>query len=661
MPKPRSNLIRICTLLLASGSALAQSAPDGAIELDRDVYENQIEGFWLAQCIANWTGLQTEGRRTQAPFYNDNDWPLTFDGRSLQFVTNQDPWSADDDTDIEYVYAALMREQFTPQLSAEQLQQGWIKHINRYIWVSNARARELMDRGVLPPATSIPSANSLYLRIDAQLTTEFFGIVAPGMPGYALELANLPITTTARGHAAHASQFFVVLHSLAAVRGASALNPKGIEQLIVDALAYIPETSKAADIVHLVLDDYLANPDPSNWERTRDLLAQTFQTDAAANGYKYIHWTESSVNFGSAILCLLYGQGDLKETIRIGTLSGWDADNPTATMGGLIGLMLGADGVRAQFPGETLSDRYWISRTRDNMDDHLPADPQAEDSFTMLAHRMLDRVDDSVTMNAGISNSTGWLIPPQPLPDLQFDNPLVAQNSRSANNRVRAMGGSVTATHSLSSTPLNGDGTSLSNRFADGGEHDPSGRDVLTTICNQYFWTYGSQPDAQGRVALTVSYSMPLEVHTIRFVEGDSFSDGGWFENLSAEVRINGSWTPVTTTRSEPLNPMVPFQIIDLALDAPVNGDAIRISGVAGGSERYITAAEVDAFSSPVTRELVTWDINHDGVVDAEDLYVFEQTPIDLDGDGVVDQIDARMLEQAVRWRELEVLRGNRR
>lgn len=648
-------------LTIAGQCAFAAAAPpQGAIELDRDVYTDRIEGFWLAQCIANWTGLQTEGRRNEPPFYTDADWPTTFDGRTLRFITDQDPWNADDDTDIEYVYAHLMHQHQRPDLSPTQIRDGWIEHINRFIWVSNARARELMERGVTPPSTSIPAANNLYLRIDAQLTTEFFGVFAPGMPRAALELANTPILATARGHAAHASQYFVVLHALAATRGSDALSPGGIEQLVEDALAYIPESSKAADIVHLVLDDYRANPDKSDWERTRDLLAQVFMLDDAANGYDYITWTESSINFGSAIVCLLYGQGDLKETIRIGTLTGWDSDNPTATMGGLIGLMLGADGVRAQFPGETLSNRYWISRTRDAMPDYLPSDPQAEDLLTALSNRMLDRVDDTVRMSAGIANSTGWLIPPQPEADVLLDNPWTNECARSANNAIRAGGGTVIGSHSLSTTPIAGAGVASPSWFVNGREHELGGIEPPSRTY-RYFWTNGAPPDAMGRVTLTATYSMPVEVHTIRVIEGDHFADGGWFDTLSAEARINGLWTPLSTTPSEPLDAGVPFQTIDLMLSAPVTATAIRITGVAGGSAQYISASELDALSSPITRELVTWDINHDGVVDIEDLHDFADHPADLDDDGDTDGADYAELERAVRWRELDVIRGSRR
>jgi hypothetical protein len=61
----------------------------------------------------------------------------------------------------------------------------------------------------------------------------------------------------------------------------------------------------------------------------------------------------------------LYGEGDLVETIKIGTLTGWDSDNPTATWGGLLGFMLGQKGIEDAF-GRKFSDRFHIHRTRQN-------------------------------------------------------------------------------------------------------------------------------------------------------------------------------------------------------------------------------------------------------------------------------------------------------
>ena len=50
-----------------------------------------------------------------------------------------------------------------------------------------------MKEGYLPPETSDPNLNEHYEMIDAQLTTEIFGLFAPGRPDIALEMAcNIP-------------------------------------------------------------------------------------------------------------------------------------------------------------------------------------------------------------------------------------------------------------------------------------------------------------------------------------------------------------------------------------------------------------------------------------------------------------------------------------
>jgi len=69
--------------------------------------------------------------------------------------------------------------------------------------------------GVLPPQTSDPTLNEHFDMIDAQLTTEIFGLLSPINYKNALKMSNLPIRTTARGDAALISEFYVIIHSLA--------------------------------------------------------------------------------------------------------------------------------------------------------------------------------------------------------------------------------------------------------------------------------------------------------------------------------------------------------------------------------------------------------------------------------------------------------------
>ena len=49
--------------------------PDGTERIiSRTAYLDQFQGFWLAQCIANWTGLITEMDKIEPPFYTDDNW-----------------------------------------------------------------------------------------------------------------------------------------------------------------------------------------------------------------------------------------------------------------------------------------------------------------------------------------------------------------------------------------------------------------------------------------------------------------------------------------------------------------------------------------------------------------------------------------------------------
>ncbi|WP_437624112.1 ADP-ribosylglycohydrolase family protein [Sorangium sp. So ce1151] len=381
-------------------------------QLDRAAYAERLRAMWIGACIANWTGLRTEGVRTERPFFTDADWgkPLGRDGARIDFVL-LDPCLADDDTDIEYVYLHLMTEAGTLFLSPEQIRDGWRAHINDFIWVSNRRARDLMERGVLPPATSDPSLNPESLQIDAQLTTEIFGALAPGMPELALRIADLPIRTTARDHAAHAAQFYMLLFSLAATVDPEKPRREEIVRIVREARSYLPDASKAADVIDFVLSAALSVERPDErWEGVRDAIARRYQERAPEHGFVYRGFTESAINLATGTMALLLGGGSFRRTVQIGTLAGWDSDNGTATMGSLVALLGGMDELRRAFPGARLSERYRIHRTRPTLPDRLPEDREAEDTFADVSRRMVALVDLAVREEGGQVEPTGWMI-----------------------------------------------------------------------------------------------------------------------------------------------------------------------------------------------------------------------------------------------------------
>lgn len=240
--------------------------------------------------------------------------------------------------------------------------------------------------------------------IDAQLTTEIFGAMAPGRPDVALEMAHLPIRTTAYLHSEWAAEFYVIMHSLVPLVDPALSRKEQVIWMADEARKRIPDWSYIADMFDFVKGEYDGSEDKDNWADTRDKVYERYQVNGNSN-YEYKYPWDAGINFAASIVSLLYGEGDYKKTIRIGTLAGWDSDNPTATWGGLLGLLYGHAGLEEHFEKRDFSDDYLISRTRHNFS-------SAPDNFTDMASRGLAIIDNVVVNGMGGSIDGGnWLIP----------------------------------------------------------------------------------------------------------------------------------------------------------------------------------------------------------------------------------------------------------
>ena len=418
---------------------------DSVIVISRMEYKDKLYGFWLGQCIANWTGLVTEmdkigniGDIKTGEFYTMKDWgrpdlpniwsktPSDIsDLIDFVFVDDGDVWGADDDTDIEYIYQNLHYNNRTSILTGEQIKDGWLKHIRKeeenYLWVSNQSAFDLMQAGVIPPETSLPENNPYYEMIDAQLTTEIFGLFAPARPDIGLKISELPIRTTARYNAEWIAQFYVIMHSLAAYDIKSITIKERLNWMAEKARKHLPNNSYSAKMFDFVKRNYeIGIP----WEETRDMVYEKYQV-RQEDGYditsKNLHCNgcfAAGINFASSIISLLYGEGDIKRTIKIGSLCGWDSDNPTSTWGGLIGFMIGKDGIEESF-GRTFSSDFNIHRTRIG----FPND--GLDSFDNMAQMGVFVIDRIVQEQMGgrIDLDNGlWYVPHMDV-DLFLDLP----------------------------------------------------------------------------------------------------------------------------------------------------------------------------------------------------------------------------------------------
>ena len=164
------------------------SVDNGNFVINKKDYKDKLEGFWLGQSIANWTGIITEMDKIGIPtngkgegFYTRKNWagkdePNIWSNSSnysfidFNLAKSDSVWGSDDDTDIEYMYQELILENDNLRLRPNQIRDGWLKHISKeeenFLWVSNQKAFDLMQEGFMPPETSNPTNNQFYEMID---------------------------------------------------------------------------------------------------------------------------------------------------------------------------------------------------------------------------------------------------------------------------------------------------------------------------------------------------------------------------------------------------------------------------------------------------------------------------------------------------------------
>ena len=426
-------ILHACHSKIRSNDDPAQIDRENYIRISQEKYLDQLYGFWLGECIANWTGLVTEmdkigniGEIKTGDFYTRADWgqpdqPSIWSNGvpsdlspTIDFVfkDTSEIWGADDDTDIEYMYQYLLDVHRTSLLTPKQIRDGWLTHIRseeeNYLWVANQKAFDLMKEGMLPPATGHPDNNEHFEMIDAQLTTEIFGLFSPGRPDIAVQLAELPIRTVARKESEDIAKFYVAMHALASLRDKEPLKER-LYGMANEARTVLPDGSYPAKMFDFIKDLYESG---IPWEQTRDAIYQRYQVEQQ-DGYMITSQNlycngcfAAGINFAASLVSLFYGEGDFEQTIKIGTLAGWDSDNPTATWGGLIGFMIGKKGIEETFD-RTFSNRFNIHRTRQNF-------PEGIDTFEHMAQiglEITDRVIKEVIGGTFDSENKEWIVP----------------------------------------------------------------------------------------------------------------------------------------------------------------------------------------------------------------------------------------------------------
>jgi ADP-ribosylglycohydrolase len=290
----------------------------------------KIIGVYLGRPIEGWTYEQIMANFGEIRYYVNNrlDLPLR---NHLLVVT-------DDDISGTFTFLrALSDYNNSLDLTPEQIGQTWLNYIieNRTIlwWGGLGNSTEhtaylRLKDGIKAPKSGSMSLNSKVVseQIGAQIFIDGWGLVAPGDPSLAADLARRAASVSHDGEAVFGAQVIAAMVAQAFVES-------DLGQLLDTAVSFIPADSVVRRLIDEICNWHAG--DSKDWHTARAKLAAQYGYD------KYGGNCHIVPNHGLVILSLLYSNGDFNKAQTIVNTCGWDTDCNAANVGCILGVRNG--------------------------------------------------------------------------------------------------------------------------------------------------------------------------------------------------------------------------------------------------------------------------------------------------------------------------------
>ncbi|WP_214416563.1 ADP-ribosylglycohydrolase family protein [Sphaerisporangium fuscum] len=333
-------------------AGIRASAPGGAATpAGRDALRGRLLGAWLGRAAGCVLGkpvekIPREGIREIAQA--TGNWPIRgwFTAAGLPAeVAVRWPWNRrsavnslaenidgvpeDDDLNFPLLALALL-ERFGRDFTTADVATMWLDELpaGRVFTAERVAYRNLLD-GVEPPGTAT-RRNPFREWIGALIRADVYGWVNPGDPRTAAEFAwrDARLSHTANG---------LYGAMMVAAMCASSLVASSVEEVVEAGLSVVPTGSRLALAVRDAVADARTEPD---FERVVDRLYER---------HGRLHWVHTINNAALVAAALTHGRGDFTASIAGAVAAGWDTDSAGATVGSIVGGLLGASGVPRQW------------------------------------------------------------------------------------------------------------------------------------------------------------------------------------------------------------------------------------------------------------------------------------------------------------------------
>ena len=223
------------------------------------------------------------------------------------------------------------------------------------LWHANQAARYNILNGIKSPQSGFWKNNPHADCIDFQIESDFAGLMSPGMPNAASDIADKIGHIMNYGDGWYGGVFVSNMYSLAFVS-------KDIEHIVTEALKAIPVESNFYKCIDDVIEWHKKYPD--DWKQTWFEVQKKWTDDIGCpDGVFKPFNIDAKVNAAYIVIGLLYGNGDYEKTMDISIRCGQDADCNPSNAAGILGTVLGYSNIpdkwiRGLKPVEDMDFKY---------------------------------------------------------------------------------------------------------------------------------------------------------------------------------------------------------------------------------------------------------------------------------------------------------------
>ena len=295
-----------------------------------DILLDKIHGCWYGKCLGGAAGAPLEGIKKLIDIED--------------FEDVYDPNLPNDDLDIQLLWLDVLEEKGF-EINSCDLADAWIEKC----WYPFSEYGYFMKnymRGIKPPYSGIINNSFFKEGMGCPIRSEIWGIICAGNPELAVKYAYMDGCLDHADNSIYAEQFLAAIESMA-------FYESDIEKLIKKGLQYIPDNSKLYKCIDMII-----SMQDKSWKSVRQEVL---------NKYGHPDFTNVVQNLGMVIIALLYGKGNMRDTINIALKCGYDTDCTCASAGAVVGII---QGYKALGSLTGLINDYFIC----GVDVHRPSD-----------------------------------------------------------------------------------------------------------------------------------------------------------------------------------------------------------------------------------------------------------------------------------------------